>query len=75
MTYQHYPKQFGSFEEALAYLKSIGKMKLFGVNGDYYVYNLMHKEGRGYHVNIYKDGRVEYKEMSPIVYAHWKNEG
>lgn len=70
-----YPKQFTSHEEAVTFLNTLGKLKLFGVNGDYYVYNLMHKEGRGYHINIYKDGRVEYKEMTSIVYAHWLKEG
>ncbi|MFK7695669.1 hypothetical protein ACI5FR_22910 [Paenibacillus sp. HJGM_3] len=75
MTYQHYPKQFDSFEEALAYLKSTGKLQRFGVEGDSHVYNFHANTGKYYHMLISNSGLIRYVEMSPMQYAYWREQG
>jgi len=57
-------RKFPSFEEAIAYLEERGKLTFFGWNGlenEYAVYNYQHHDGRRFHVNVYKDGKIEVR--------------
>lgn len=57
-------RQFGSFDEALAYLKSKGEAKYWGRIGDNHEINLytLTTGGREYTLYVYQDGRVEVQK-------------
>jgi hypothetical protein len=57
-------RKFPSFNEAITYLESKGKLDFYGWEGQiegYYIYNYT-TEGILYRLKIFKDGKVEIRE-------------
>jgi len=54
-------RKFPTYDEAKAYLESVGKLQFFGRvgnNAEIYVYTLT-IGAKEYHLNVYADGKVE----------------
>ncbi|MDB5055057.1 MAG: hypothetical protein JWM44_3107 [Bacilli bacterium] len=58
-------RKYPSFNEAITYLKSKGDLKYWGWEGQtegYYVYSYVTHKGVKWHIDIYKNGLIKYRE-------------